>query len=295
MCGTTGTERSFDGEKLLHREAFTHRSFYTASFYTEKLLHRRAFTRRSFYTQKPLLYTQQAFTQRIFYTEKPLHREAFTHKNLYTEKLLHTHTHKPLAQRREKLQLEKTGCRRQSKKKTILKHFSKVIFKRKISSAQIEKICWQIAITALTQPFQYDFPCPAATDNGITHAAAAPRNLDAASTVRSGETELQTAIELRATASEIAALKPDLDANHLRQNGENLLTNHYRSLGAATPIRFPMSSCKKTISITHAAAAPSNLDATSTMRLGTSRGYITRMSLHTWQQNMITFIQGDLQ
>ena len=120
-------------------------------------------------------------------------------------------------------------------------------FKRKISSAQIEKICWQIAITALMQPFQYDFRCPAATDNGITHAAAAPRNLDAASTVRSGETELQTAIELRATASEIAALKPDLDANHLRQNGENLLTNHYRSLGAATPIRFPMSSCKKTI------------------------------------------------
>ena len=52
---------------------------------------------------------------------------------------------------------------------------------------------------------------------------------------------------------------------------------------------------QKDNSITHAAAAPSNLDATSTMRSGTSRGYITRMSLHTWQQNMITFIQGDLQ
>ena len=41
-----------------------------------------------------------------------------------------------------------------------------------------------------------------------------------------------------------------------------LLTHHYRSLDAATPIRFTMFSC----SITHAAAALSNLDAATTMR-----------------------------
>ena len=63
---------------------------------------------------------------------------------------------------------------------------------------------------------------------------------------------------------EIATSKPDLSAkakkktilkhnweifclkeNHQRQNWENLLTDHYRNLDAATPIRFTRSSCKK--------------------------------------------------
>ena len=61
-------------------------------------------------------------------------------------------------------------------------------------------------------PLQYDLRSPAAKDNSITHAAAAPSNLDAAITMRSAETELQNTIELRATGSEIAAPKPDLDA-----------------------------------------------------------------------------------
>ena len=34
------------------------------------------------------------------------------------------------------------------------------------------------------QPLQYDLRCPAAKDNSITHAAAAPSNLDAAITLR---------------------------------------------------------------------------------------------------------------
>ena len=42
-------------------------------------------------------------------------------------------------------------------------------------------------------------------DNSITHAAAAPSNLDAATTMRSAATEVQNTIELRATASETAA------------------------------------------------------------------------------------------
>ena len=63
------------------------------------------------------------------------------------------------------------------------------------------------------QPLQYDLEISAAKENSITHAAAAPSNLDAAIPVRSAETELQNAIELRATVSEIAAPKPeDLDA-----------------------------------------------------------------------------------
>ena len=69
-------------------------------------------------------------------------------------------------------------------------------FKRKIISAKIEKICWQITFAALMQPFQYDLRSSAAKDNSITHAAAAPSNLDAATTMRSAETELQNTIEL---------------------------------------------------------------------------------------------------
>ena len=59
---------------------------------------------------------------------------------------------------------------------------------------------------------QYDLLSPVAKDNSIAHAAAAPSNLDAAITMRSAETELQNTIELRTTASEIVAPKPDLDA-----------------------------------------------------------------------------------
>ena len=63
------------------------------------------------------------------------------------------------------------------------------------------------------QPLEYDLRDPAAKDNSITNAATARSNLDAAITMRSAETELQNTIELRATASEIVAPKPeDLDA-----------------------------------------------------------------------------------
>ena len=62
------------------------------------------------------------------------------------------------------------------------------------------------------QPLQDDLRDPAAKDNSITNAATARSNLDAAITMRSAETELQNTIELRATASEIVAPKPDLDA-----------------------------------------------------------------------------------
>ena len=62
------------------------------------------------------------------------------------------------------------------------------------------------------QPLQYDLRSPAAKDNSSTNAATARSNLDAAIPMRSAETELQNTIELRATASEIIAPKPDLDA-----------------------------------------------------------------------------------
>ena len=76
----------------------------------------------------------------------------------------------------------------------------------------MEKIYWQITVAAFMQPLKYDLRSLAAKDNSMTHAGAVPSNLDAAITMRSAETELQNTIELRATASEMAAPKPDLDA-----------------------------------------------------------------------------------
>ena len=58
----------------------------------------------------------------------------------------------------------------------------------------MEKICWQITVAAFMQPLQDDFRDPAAKDNSTTNAATARSNLDAAITMRSAETELQTAI-----------------------------------------------------------------------------------------------------
>ena len=94
-----------------------------------------------------------------------------------------------------------------AKKRRFLSPFER-IFSRKITSAKMEKICWQITVAAFMQPLQYDLRSPAAKDNSITNAATARSNLDAAITMRSAETELQNTIELRATASEIVAPKP---------------------------------------------------------------------------------------
>ena len=76
------------------------------------------------------------------------------------------------------------------------------------------------------QPLQYDLRCSAAKDNSITHAAAARSNLDTAITMRSAETELQNTIELRATGSETAAPKPDLDAKD-RQSGKKTILKQF--------------------------------------------------------------------
>ena len=77
------------------------------------------------------------------------------------------------------------------------------------------------------QPFQYDLrssESSAAKDNSITHAAAAPSKLDAATTMRSAEIELQNTIELRAMASEIAAPKPD---GSRRQSDKKTILKHF--------------------------------------------------------------------
>ena len=87
------------------------------------------------------------------------------------------------------------------------------------------------------QPFQYDLRSSAAKDNSITHAAAAPSNLDAATTMRSAKTELQNTIELRAMGSRRQSdkktilkhflkgiLKGKLLAPKLRKSADNSLS-----------------------------------------------------------------------
>ena len=85
--GFSENHRSFDTEKPLQRESFTHRSFYThTQAFAQKLLRREAFEHRSFCTQTSL-YTE-ACTHGGFYAQKLLHREAFTHRRFPTEKLI---------------------------------------------------------------------------------------------------------------------------------------------------------------------------------------------------------------
>ena len=78
------------------------------------------------------------------------------------------------------------------------------------------------------QPLEYDLRDPAAKDNSIMNAATARSNLDAAITMPSAETELQNTIELRATASEIVAPKPDLDARTKKDDFEALFKRIFR-------------------------------------------------------------------
>ena len=78
------------------------------------------------------------------------------------------------------------------------------------------------------QPFQYDLRSSAAKDNSSTYAAAAPSNLDAAIPMRSAVTQLQNTIELRAMASELAALKPDLDAKATKRRFEALFNRIFK-------------------------------------------------------------------
>ena len=128
------------------------------------------------------------------------------------------------------------------------------------------------------RPLQYDLRSPAAKDNSITNAATARSNLDAAITMRSAETELQNTIELRATASEIVAPKPDLDARAKKDDFEALFKIIFRRkiisakmekicwqitvAAFMQPLQYDLRSpVAKDNSITNAATARSNLDA----------------------------------
>ena len=62
-----------------------------------------------------------------------------------------------------------------------------------------------MTIAAWMQPLQYDLQSSAAKDNSITHAAAAPSNLDAATPMRSASTDSKTPYNYAHTSTPKAA------------------------------------------------------------------------------------------
>ena len=114
---------------------------------------------------------------------QPQHWATLTHPLQCDLQRLSWKTQKNCPQRCRKLQLQ-NRISTPKRQKDDFEALFKRNFKRKIISAKIEKICWQFTFAALMQPFQYDLRSSAAKDNSITHAAVAPSNLDAATTMR---------------------------------------------------------------------------------------------------------------
>ena len=73
------------------------------------------------------------------------------------------------------------------------------------------------------EPLQYDLRSPAAKDNSITNAATARSNLDAAITMRSAETELQTHRTTRNGVGNFSS-KPD---GSRRQSEKKTILKHF--------------------------------------------------------------------
>ena len=126
---------AFTHNKLLHREAFTHSKLsHTASVYTQNTY------AQCFYTWQAFTHTE-TFTQRRFYTQRGFYtQQAFTEK-VFAQRSFLVHNH-------NKNCSSKTGSRRQSDKKTILKHFLKGILKGKLLAPNLRKS----ADRSLSQP-----------------------------------------------------------------------------------------------------------------------------------------------
>ena len=76
-----------------------------------------------------------------------------------------------------------------------MKHFLKGFLEGKSLAPKWRKSADKsLSQPSCMKPLQYDLRSPAAKDNSITHAAKAGSNLDAATTMRSAKTELQTVI-----------------------------------------------------------------------------------------------------
>ena len=114
-----------------------------------------------------------------------------------------------ITMRSAETELQNTIELRATAKKTILKHFLKGFLEGKSLAPKwrksADKSLWQPSCSHSNTIYEVQL------QKSITNAATARSNLDAATTMRSAETELQNTIELRATASEIVAPTPCVD------------------------------------------------------------------------------------
>jgi hypothetical protein len=83
------TQMRLHTETFTQREAFTRRVFTHGSFYTQRNLYTDALSHREAFTHRRKLLHKEVFTQRNFYTRKLLHTKAFTQRSLCTEAPLH--------------------------------------------------------------------------------------------------------------------------------------------------------------------------------------------------------------
>ena len=187
------TQRSIT-QRSFYTEAFTHRSLHTANFYTEKLVHREALSQRSFYTEQAS--TQRRFYRKLLNWEKLLTNHYHSLDAAITMRFAKTEMQNTIEPRATASEIAAPKPRRQSQK--TIQFWSTFFFRnlnRKITSAKIEKICWQVS---------------------ITHSAAAPCNLDAAITMGFAKTELQNTIEPRAQRQKLQLQNLDAKAKKIQ-------------------------------------------------------------------------------
>ena len=114
------------------------------------------------------------------------------------------------------------------RKKDDFEALFKRIFRRKIISAKMEKICWQITVAAFMQPLQYDLRSQAAKDNSITNAATARSNLDAAIYTAGTILQLQITMEFHQQLIHQQHLQ-----SHLHCGNDPTVANHNGILSTA--------------------------------------------------------------
>ena len=301
------TQRSFFTEKFLHTASFyTEKLLHTASSCTEKLLHRsfytqQAFTQRSPDTEKHLhrafthrsINTQEAFTQRSFYarsfyTRKLLHAEASTQRSFYTEKLLHTQAFSHNGARRCS---SKTGSRRQSEK-TILKHFLKGILKGKSPAPKLRKSVDKSLSQAWWSHSNTIYDVQLRKTIVLRTQPPLQATLTQPLQCYLQRLTCKHTKELRTTATQIAAPKPDPKQKKRFSAKIEKICWQIIIASLMQPLQYDLRCpAAKDNSITHAAAAPSNCRDWAAKRNRTTRNGVRNCSSKTGSRRRQSFFK----
>ena len=234
------TQQTFTLSKLSHKESCTHRTLYTQQTFTRsKVLHtanlqtQQAFRQRIFYTQK-LLLTANFYTQQTFTHSKLSRKESsFTHRTFWTQL---TFTHSKLAHAHPDLHRKALAHR----------------------SFYTEKPWHREACTQRSFYTQKPLHTEVFTHSKLSHREAFTQSwwsfytqkllhrVGEAFTHRSFYTQPASTRRSFFTRSNIKKLLHGIFYTHTPSFWieKNLVTNDYRSLDAANPIRFPTSSYK---------------------------------------------------